>query len=152
MNAKLELAMSSMSEFADRHLRSSTSLQTIFSRAAAGSGSELSGEEPDYLLLKRLRLLKDIETNQADPLALSEFLPGSHADWSEWVAAFQVRPIDEAMHSRLPMLRRNLSTTDWVSLRRYLSLQIKETQGGVYSGVDCPHAPLFMPLTEELER
>ncbi len=149
VNGKLEIAMSSISEFFDRH--SSHSALSV-SRASFGTSAEPPVEERDEAVLGRLRLLEGIETNDTDPVKLSEFLSGSPADWSEWVEAFQVRPIDEAMDSKLPVLRRSLTATDWTSLRRYLSLQIGGNQGGTYSGLDCPQAPVFTPRAEEIER
>ncbi len=152
VDAKLALAMSSLSEFADRHLRSFRSERMSSSGGAVGPSAESLREEGDELLLGRLRLLEDIETNEADPLALSGFLSGSYGDWSEWLEAFQVRPTEETMHSRLPTLRSDLSEADWTSLRRYLSLQIRGNQGGTYSSLDCPQAPLFTPFAKDLER
>ena len=108
--------------------------------AARATGS-LGAEDNQHL--ERFRLVDDIFTGRGDALALSRIMDGSYSDWSTWLEAAKAKPQEEALELYLPRLRRELSSEDWLTLRRYLSTNVGDRRTADYSVLDCPNFQSF---------
>ena len=113
----------------------------LASAIAARSAARLSAEDHQYL--ERFRLVDDIFTGRGDALALSGIMDGSYSDWSTWLEAAKAKPLEETFELYLPRLRRELSSGDWLTLRRHLSKNVGDRRTAEYSLLDCPNFQSF---------
>ena len=70
-------------------------------------------------------------------------MDGSYAEWSMWLNAAKVEPVEDTLETHLAHLRQELSPGDWVALRQYLATTIRDRRTAQYSILDCPDMQSF---------